>query len=259
MKKVLFALLLAVQSLLATEATAAPCVTASLASYLSLGSGGCTIGNLLFTDFSLNGLSTGAIDFSNIELSPTGSGPDAGLNFTFTTGSNEDFRRAFIHATDVIATGGKIYQDRIGFKITGTTVQLNSSTITLNGAGTTGDGNVSAAQNLCLGGTFVNPANSTACSPGSTAGGQAVVFIMGVPDLTTSTLTFPPVMTLSVINDIVVDAGTAGTAMLASLSSTFSSQPRVVPEPEGLLLIGAGLTALLLRRRSRRGKPASMA
>lgn len=256
MKKILFALLLAVQSLLATEATAAPCVTASFASYLSLGSGGCTIGNLLFTDFSLNGLSAGATDFPGIVLTPTGTGPDAGLNFTFTTGSSDEF----IHPADVTATGGKIYEDRIGFKITGTNVQLNASTIKLNGAATTRDGNVSTVQDLCLGGTFTNPLYSTACSRGSTPGSQSVVFVTGVPDLTTSTLTFPPVTTLSVINDIVVDAGTTGSAMLASLSSLFSSQPSVaVPEPDGLLLIGAGLTALLMRRRSRRGRSTPIA
>ena len=252
MKKVLFVLLLAIQSFVATEATAGPCVSASLTSYLSLGAGGCTVGNLLFTDFSLNGLSAGAIDFPGIVVNPDGSGPNAGLNFTFTTGSSEEAFRGLIR-TNVSAPGGTIYENRIGFKVTGSAVNLTSSTITLNGAAATGDGNVSAVQDLCAGGTFVDPANSPACSPGSTSGTQAVVFISGVPDLTTSTVTFPPVMTLSVLNDIVVDAGLPGsTASLASLSSLFSSQPSVVPEPGELLLIGAGALALLLRRRSGR-------
>ncbi|MEO8937474.1 MAG: PEP-CTERM sorting domain-containing protein [Burkholderiaceae bacterium] len=221
----------------------------SLLAYTTLGAGGCTIGAFTFTSFTRQGLSEGATAIDGISVTPVSGGGLFGLDFTLNQGAVE----SFVGIESVSAPPTTVLESRISFQLTGTpTARLNASTITLNGAGTTGDGNVSAIQNLCVGGRFIDPYTPGACSAGGTPDAQNVVFITGIPELTSSTLAFLPTMMLAVMNDIVVDGGTAGSATLDSVSNRFTAAAAAVPEPAPLLLIGAGLISLFLRRRRSR-------
>lgn len=66
MRKVLLALVFALQSLIGTEVNAAPCTSASFASYAGLGSAGCEIGSFRFSDFAPLSSPAGSSPFADL-------------------------------------------------------------------------------------------------------------------------------------------------------------------------------------------------
>ena len=203
MKKILVALILAVQSLLGAEALATPCTMSTLAAYIGLGSGGCTIGNFLFSNFSLLQQPTGSVPFTSVSVTPFASGMTIGLDFG-------------VNAT---ATGNLLLEDLISYRVTGMSGLLNGASLFLTGATATGNGVVTGVENLCIGGLFLGSDGVSMCS------GTAVnlgVFDSDPPD----SLKFPSSSLLAVVTDIAVDGG------VSSALRGFAAATQSLPEPE---------------------------
>ena len=238
MKKVFFALLLAVQSLIGTQALAGPCTSATFTDYRDLGSTGCSIGNLTFSNFSLLTEPFGATPFGTITLNPVSMGAQAG--FRFVTQPNA-------------AAGTSLYENLISYRVTGISAAITAAAIDLVSALVAGDGSVTNVQNLCLGGLFANPNGVSGCT--GVSKDQTVIAIDGFVDAAES-LAFTGVTALAVVTDIALDAA-GGQVSLASTSNLFTSiGVRAVPEPAPLMLVGVGFVALMARRRTRRSTAA---
>lgn len=225
MKKILFALVLALQSLLGTEALAAPCTTSTLAAYLGLGSSGCTIGSFRFSDFGLLTPPTGSIPFRSVTVTPVAVGMSIGLDFGVSAG----------------AGAGVLLDDLISYRISGIGASLDGASLFFTGSSTTGDGAVTVVENLCVGGLFLGADGVSGCS--GTPRNLIVVDTFGSTDPLMS-LAFLSALSLAVVTDIGVDGGTAGSASLISASNRFRIAASRVPEPSPLLLVVAGLLAL---------------
>ena len=234
MKKILFTLILAVQTLLGAEALAAPCNMSTLATYLDLGSAGCTIGNFRFSDFGLLQQPTGSVPFSAVSVTPVAVGTTAvGLDFG-------------VNAT---ANAGMLFEDLISYRITGIGASLNGASLFFAGSSTTGDGAaVTVVENLCIGGLFLGADGVSGCS---TPRDLIVVNAFGSADPPIS-LAFLSAALLAVVTDIAIDGGNNGVASLGSASNRFQiGAVNGVPEPAAFLLVIAGLLALSGSRAAR--------
>ncbi len=237
MKKILLGLFLCMQTLLATEAMAAPCTASSLSSYIGLGSGGCTIGTFRFSDFKFLEQPTGSLPFSMISVNPFGSASSIGLDF----------------GVDAAVGPGKLLENLISYRVTGVGGTLTGASLFFTGSGSSGDGVATVVENLCIGGLFLGKDGVSACS--GSAQNLIVVNVGGTPDPLVA-LAFAAVNALAVVTDIGVDGGSDGTARLASASNRFSVRAvAVVPEPGPVALLFAGLLALITLSRARRVLP----
>lgn len=245
MKKILLALIFAVQSLIGTEVIAAPlplCVTGSLSSYTALGSGGCTIGSFQFSNFVLLPLITGATSFASLIIAPVTVGTSAvGL----------DFR---VNAT----AGPNVFFDNlISYRVTGLGASINGASLFISGTSPIGDATATAVENLCLAGRFAGLDGVTGCT-GMPVGPLVVTDFGGFADLPsvpdpTMSLDFPSASSLAVVTDIGLDGGIDGTGSdkLAFAGNRFFVAPAAVPEPASILLIVAGLLVLFGYRAAR--------
>src|SRR4051812_30346643 len=123
--------------LLPTAAFASPCVPGSLASYIALGGGGCTVGNALFfnfVDLPLQGGAAAIPDSSTFvnPLDPTH--PSLQFNVNAVVGANQIRERV------------------IGYTLSGP--GFIGSQLTLGGSSVTGDGAVTVIEDECLGAAF---------------------------------------------------------------------------------------------------------
>ena len=246
MKKIFLILIFGLHSLFWTQqATAAACATSSLGSYVSLGSGGCTIGAFTFSGFNLlsgpNSLSrpAGSIPFTSISVTPVMLGTTiVGFDFGVSPG----------------VTNLNFYDDLIGYRISGANAMVTAASIFLNGVLTSGTGAVTAIDNLCLGGTFLGSDGVSNCSQGAGAERTLLVANDSVPD----SIAFAGIGTLAVVTDIGLDSGPGGSGSLQSVSDRFTvTAIRVVPEPVSALLIGAGALAFLATKRRRSNQKSS--
>jgi hypothetical protein len=215
---------------LPTVAAAGPCGAGSLASYIGLGSVGCSIGGTTLSGFSSAASLAGGteIDPSAIMVTPSGGGGAFALDFAM----NE-------------STGLGVLGVLITYSVLGP--GFDTATLDLAGAGATAPsvpgGVVTAVEELCA------PAGP-GCPPSSIAtliaAQDAVGPVPAPPQL------FGPLSFFDVFVDIALDPGLGGTAFLNG-SVTTGFAPAAVPEPMLTLLLGSGVAGLVVRQRRRRG------
>lgn len=200
---------------------AATCGSASLASYLVLGSGGCTIGSETLSNFQIVSGQAGATAIApgSLSLGPGGGGSDVSLTFT----------------TNQTANTGSLLEAIFTYEISG--ASFTSSAISLMNSSETVDGAVAEIENFCAGGSF-GPDGVTGCT--GTAG--SLLTLDGFQNSDQSSIT--PTPFVNVTNDFTLDGGTAGSASGGVFTNTFTATT-AIPEPCSLLLsvLGVGLVA----------------
>jgi hypothetical protein len=208
------------------------CVAGTLASYVALGTQGCSIGSSLLSGFETLPGSNGSLPISPvaINITPVMGAGDVGL--TFNLAAN--------------AVGGSILEALISYRISGGSYTVGS--ISAGGTSTSGNGAVTDIQNFCRGGTF-GPDGVTGCSTGQAGS----LLLLGDGSVSTS---FAAATSLSVTDDITFDSGGSGTGNRAAggvFTDRFTSAPASVPEPRTLtLLIAGAFSCAFIRFRNRR-------
>jgi PEP-CTERM motif len=204
------------------------CMTGTLASYESLGAGGCTIGTNTLASFTTLALTFGAAAIAPgaITITPMGGTDNPGLMFTFSQ----------------TASTGQTLEAIFDYMISGPS--YTADMLTLSGSSETGNGDVSDVQNFCEGGSF-GPDGVDGCTHAS--GG--LVTVDGLQNMDQSSLVSPHL--LSITDDIVVDSGGTGTASAGTFVDQLTATTGV-PEPGTYLLLGAGIAVVALRLRKRR-------
>jgi hypothetical protein len=204
-------------------ASASPCAIGTLASYISLGTTGCSIGSNTAASFAALGGSFGGTPISAGSVMVTPSGGSFNPEFIFTLSqtamTNQTFESMF---TYIIS--GPAYLAEV---------------ISISGSSEGGNGDVTDLQNYCVGGHF-GPDGINGCT-GSTTGSLNAVDGFQPSD----TATFPGPHLLAVTDDFVIDSGGAGSAH----GGVFTDQFTAAPEPGVVLLTGTGLVFALLRKR----------
>jgi hypothetical protein len=199
----------------------------TLQDYIALDPAGCNVGSTLFSEFVLAppaGFVT-PIDPAAIGVVPT-TGP---------------FSSGFDLVLDSSAGLGEVFGVLFGFFVSGPS--LTGASAALNGSSATGDGAVTVVENVCIGGFFL-PFEPSGCDgiPDS-----LIAFDIGLDELTSAKLLFPPANFLHVFKDVTIDGGLLGSGALAGVSNQFHA----VPEPASFGLLVSGFCGLwLLRRRS---------
>ena len=163
-------------------ALAAPCLPASLADYISLGSSGCTIAGAQFADFSSAAAPGGAteIDPGLIAVNPV----LLGLGFGF----------------DVTADANEIFGNRIGYSVSGPS--FTGRSVDLDLSDVTPDGVVTALQ----------------FGPGPTL----TVFDIGFLADQHASTNFAPLTFFDVFTEITIDGGPTGQAHLGLVTDRFA-------------------------------------
>jgi hypothetical protein len=219
MRKYLLAV--GIVAIFSAPSQAAPCLPGSLADYVALGAGGCTLGQAKVTDFTASVLALGAqaILPEDVTVTPLGRGFDFGVS--------------------QIAGASDIFDVLIRFSISA--LSASSNLLSLSGASASGDGVVVAVGDTCAGGTFGGTNPGAPCS-GTAATAIALQDALGL--ISPGTAAFPTSSFFDVFVQLTIDGGLAGTATLdGSVRTVF------VPEPSTLLVMAAGLSAVLARRR----------
>ena len=215
--------------LLAQAARAVPCLPGSLQDYIDLGVSGCTLGDATVSAFGAAPGQTFAvpIDPSLIQVTPGGSPGTAilQLNFSSSAGAGE-LLEAFFH-----------------FFVSAPT--LFGYGVDLASASATGDGVVTATQDVCPDGFFAG--NSPTLCP--TAASALITFLTESDSLLSDQAGFASASSFfDVFTDVAIDGGLAGSANLGSVTLSFGP----VPEPSTAALLAAGLALLARSRAGRR-------
>jgi len=197
------------------------CVSGTLASYIGLGTGGCSIGTNTLSGFqTLSGTAFATpIDPGMIAITPLAG--DAGFTAAFSATANT----------------GTLAEALFTYKISGNS--YGGSSINLTGSFATNDGSVTDVQNFCAGGQF----GADGLSNCNGMAGTLIVVSAG-----NDQAGFPPAAFLNVTDDFTLDGGTAGSASGGSITDRFG----IVPEPLTLLLTAMGLALALGLRLTKR-------
>jgi hypothetical protein len=199
-------------------AAAPACSSGTLATYISLGPGGCAIGSNTLYDFQTVGGTAGATEIPTLDVTIIPLGGNFNPGFTASVSQSADANKEL----ETIFT----------YRISGNSYVGDS--ITLGGSSETGDGAVTDVQNFCAGGTF-GADGLTGCtgSPGS------LLTLNGTQNNDSTAL--GPASLLSVTDDFTLDGGLAGSASGGNFTDRFSA----VPEPLSYWLTVLGLALAL--------------
>lgn len=208
------------------------CTMQSLASYIALGSAGCTIGSDTFASFKIITPGTAGatpIDPSTVTVTPSGGTTDPTLTFS----------------TNLTATGSQLLEALFNYTVAG--ASFTSDTLTLSPAMETGNGAVTDIQNYCFGGNFGSD-GVTGCAGTN----SALSTIDGA--LNTDSTTIPGVTLLGITDDFLLDGGgpsapPPGTATGGTFVDSYTANASVssTPEPGALLLTALGFSLAALR------------
>jgi PEP-CTERM motif len=225
-------LVIACVALLSGVGFASACSDTTYDQYLGAGFN-CTIGDKTFSNFAYHGTSNPpgfSIQAGSIDVTP------------ITTPLNPGFQwSAGWHAS---TTSGVLSQDSL-FQFT---VNVNPGgnlitdvSLSIGGVGTSGTGSIAVDETVCLGATF------PACTGGTVR--ELSVFQDSSGSQLFDEISFAGVSEVDVQKDVLVDAGTNGSARLSLLTNQFSET--TTPEPASILLFGSGALALagVLRRK----------
>jgi hypothetical protein len=199
----------------APAAASPACVAGTLASYESLGSGGCTLGDETVSSFAIGSGATGAtrIDPTTLTVTPTANAGDATLTFR----------------TSLTAQANNQDEAFFTYTIAGAPVTLDA--INLSGSSETADGAVTYIQNFCVG------SGGLACT--GISGG--LLALDGIQNSDQSGI--PNATLLSITSDFELDGGLSGSASGGQFSDHFMDVAPV-PLPPSVVCLCTGLAAL---------------
>lgn len=220
--------------MLGSVASAAPCLgTQPLSGLLALPSTGCTVGDKLFTNFSLTQDGTLAgldADLINVLTSTTPQGNEV-LTFigglTAVGGLTGGTLESIIGYTVQTVSGAALIED----------LSLSVGPLTEVG---TGPNSATVTEFACIG---VN----IACN-----GSNADFTLTATPNGAPQQIVFPPVTSLSVAKRLNITAAAANLVTLNSVTNEVSQvQPAAIPEPGTYALLFSGLGFLAFARKYR--------
>jgi hypothetical protein len=222
MKKV--ALLLAVVLASAALAFAGNCPTTTYDQYLTSGFS-CEINDQTYQDFAYTGTSNPPgfqIQAAGIGVTPITTPGDPGLQWSAGWG---------------VGTGlGVLSQDSLfQFAVTSSNPMTDMS-LSIAGVGFQGTGSVNVDETACLG------AMLPSCTGGTIV--NLSVFANGQGQQLFDQVNFAGVNLISVSKDLLVQAGTNGSAEVSVVTDQFSEGSGTVPEPGTLSMFGAGILAI---------------
>ena len=181
--------------------SAAPCVPGTLASYIALGAGGCTIGSSVLANFTQGSALNGAVNIplAGLDVFPAGGAANPGIVVT----------------GNISAGNGQVFSALINYTITGNT--YTNDTITLSNTTATGNGGVTDIQNFCVNGNFQAPSFASGCPMGQGSGSPLVVIGNGSE---TASVT---ATSLGITHNLEIDSGNTGTASGAVIIDQFGT------------------------------------
>ncbi len=204
-------------------AFAAPCVSGSLQDYINLGAGGCQLGTLFISGVLPEpGQNTATtINAAQVQVATGGSPLMPTLLFTL----------------NKTATSNQIFESFFRFNVSGPL--LAASSIALNSPVATGDGVVTATEDVCPGGSFSGNAPS-----GCAKAASLVAFATASGSQLSDSASFASTNMLDVFVDLTADGGPSGTAVFNSATVSFTA----TPEPSAALLMLTGFATLVAFR-----------
>lgn len=208
---------------------ASTCTNGTLADYIALGSGGCTIGVDTISNFQVASGIAGATPISPFDISISASG--SGLNLSLTV------------SVDQTAAANSELEALFSYQLSGGSFVGESST--LSGASETGDGAVTDIENVCAGGMFA-PGMPTGCTGMS----ATLTTLDGVQNQNSTN--FPARTFFDVFTDLTLDGGLSGSASGATVTNTYSGVPEPFTSSLTILGLALGLAAKLRRSGRRR-------